>query len=403
VRQVIRGSMRGAGLLALALVASCAAPGPAAQEERQEGAGHPDAVVSVTPANGSASVPTDATILVAAQGGALKSVQVRTGSGPVAGVLSADGTQWRSGKTIAPGTTYEVRAVAVNPDGRPTETVSSFSTVKAAERFAIKDMLPNKDFTGLTVGIGMPVMIRFDRPITDRVSVERNLVVRASRPVVGAWHWVDDEAVHFRPKRYWPAHTDVRVEARLAGVRGGDGLYGKQDYTLNFAIGRAQITSGSVKTHHLKVERDGKVIRTIPMSAGKGGVLKYHTTSGVHLAMSREPVTVMTSPDAAPGQPGYYQTTVYDAVRISNSGEYVHGAPWSVGSQGNANVSHGCVNISAENARWFRETTLIGDPIIITGSPRQLEPLNGWGHWQNDWEQWLKSSSLKGFTAESSV
>ena len=91
----------------------------------------------------------------------------------------------------------------------------------------------------------------------------------------------------------------------------------------------------------------------MPMSAGQGGDWKYYTTSGIHLAMSREPVTVMTSPGIGPGSAGYYQLTVYNTVRISNSGEYVHSAPWSVGSQGYANVSHGCVNVSPENAAWF--------------------------------------------------
>ena len=130
------------------------------------------------------------------------------------------------------------------------------------------------------------------------------------------------------------------------------------------------------------MKRNGKVIRRMPMSAGQGGVWKYYTTSGVHLAMSREPVTVMTSPGIGPGSAGYYQLTVYNTVRISNSGEYIHSAPWSVGSQGYSNVSHGCVNVSPDNAKWFIDNTLIGDPIIITGSPRPLEPTNGWGHWQ---------------------
>jgi lipoprotein-anchoring transpeptidase ErfK/SrfK len=138
----------------------------------------------------------------------------------------------------------------------------------------------------------------------------------------------------------------------------------------------------------------------MPMSAGQGGAWKYYTTSGVHLAMSREPVTVMTSPGIGPGSAGYYQMTVYNTVRISNSGEYIHSAPWSVGSQGYSNVSHGCVNVSPDNAKWFIDNTLIGDPIIITGSPRKLEPTNGWGHWQEDWKEWLKWSSVKHFKTE---
>jgi lipoprotein-anchoring transpeptidase ErfK/SrfK len=418
VRQAIRGSTYGPGLLALALVVSCPAAGAAAgtggatEPPGGTGLAAPQAVrekpaVMMMPSDGSEGVPTDTTVLVGVRGGTLKKVTVRAVKGSkgssgaaLPGVLSADGTQWRSRGTAAPGTTYEVTVLAADPEGGTTESTGSFTTVRADGGFAVQSLLPHKDYTGLTVGVGMPIMITFDRDVTDRLSVERNLLLRTSKPVHGAWHWFDDRNVHFRPKKFWPAHTRVRLEARLSGVRGGEGLYGRRNHVLDFRIGRSQITSGSVGTHRLTVRRDGEEIREIPMSAGQGGAWKYHTTSGVHLAMSREPVTIMVSPGIGPGQPGYYRKTVYNTVRISNSGEYVHSAPWSVGSQGRANVSHGCVNVSPANARWFIDNTLIGDPIIITGSPRELEPTNGWGHWQEDWAQWTRWSTLKGFTTE---
>ncbi|WP_113700714.1 L,D-transpeptidase [Nonomuraea lactucae] len=380
------------GLLALSLLVACSGSGVPQGSAKPSA---PDVTVAVVPVDRTGNVPTDETVVVAAHGGTLKSVRVTAKHGDLPGVISADGTRWRSNRTARPGTTYTVTSVAVNADGRQRQASSTFSTVKASTAFDIEQLTPSKDYTGLTVGVGMPIMIAFDRPITDRVSVERNLTVRSSKPVHGAWHWFDDRHIDFRPDEYWPAHTKVRLEARLAGVRGGEGMYGKRDVTLDFRIGRSQITKGTIQSHVLNVVRDGRKIRTMPMSAGQGGVWKYHTTSGVHLAMSREPVTVMTSPGIGPGQAGYYQLTVYNTVRISNSGEYVHSAPWSVGSQGNSNVSHGCVNISPANAAWFIKNTLIGDPIIITGSPRPLEPTNGWGHWQENWKQWLQWSSLK--------
>lgn len=359
------------------------------------GAGAPQASVAILPLDRAADVPTGQAVTVAAHGGTLKDVTVRGRSGELPGALSADRTRWRSTATARPGTTYTVTAAAVNADGRRTERTSTFTTAKAAGTFDIERIVPNRNETGLTVGVGMPIMITFDRPVADRVSVERHLLVRSSRPVEGAWHWFDDRHVDFRPRTYWPARTDVRVEANLAGVHGGKGLYGKRNLTLDFRVGRSQITKGSVDEHVLVVRRDGRKVREMPMSAGRGGQWKYHTTSGIHLAMSREPVTIMTSPGIGPGSPGYYRMTVYNTVRISNSGEYVHSAPWSVGSQGHANVSHGCVNISPANAAWFIRNTLIGDPIVITGSPRPLEPLNGWGHWQETWKQWLRWSALK--------
>lgn len=407
----IRGSSRGAGLLALALVTVSCSGSSAVQEGRTPQESRPvtsstttsAAAVTVAPLDRARGVATDTPILVAAQGGTLKKVVVRAvkgASGSLPGILSADGTQWRSRGTTAPGASYEVSVTAVSPGGAVTQKVSSFSTVKGGEVFEIENLMPGRDTTGLTVGVGMPVMITFDRPVTDRVSIERNLFVRTSRPVTGAWHWFDDRNVHFRPRNFWPSNTKVRVEARLAGVRGGPGLYGAANRAVNFKVGRSQITRGSVLSHHLTVRREGRVVREIPMSAGQGGTWKYHTTSGVHLAMSRENVTVMTSPGIGPGSAGYYQLTVYDTVRISNSGEYIHSAPWSVGSQGYSNVSHGCVNVSPGNAKWFLDNTLIGDPIIITGSPRILEPTNGWGHWQESWRQWLKWSSLKHFSTD---
>ncbi|MFI6786434.1 Ig-like domain-containing protein [Nonomuraea sp. NPDC050383] len=382
-----------AGLLALSLLTACTAT--TATRQAVKPAAAPAVSVAVIPGDRARDVPTEEPVVVAADAGRLTSVHVTSDQGRLTGVISADGTRWRSNQTARPGTKYTVRTVAVNADGRRKESTSTFTTVKAAQTFDIEYITPNSNDTGTTVGVGMPIMITFDKPITDRVAIERNLTVQSSKPVQGAWHWFDDRHVDFRPTEYWPAYTKVRLDARLAGVRGGEGMYGKRDVRLDFRIGREQITRGTTQNHVLTVRRDGKVIRTMPMSAGQGGAWKFYTTSGIHLAMSREAMTVMTSPGIGPGESGYYQLTVYDTVRISNSGEYVHSAPWSVGAQGNSNVSHGCVNVSPENAKWFVDNTLIGDPIIITGSPRVLEPTNGWGHWQENWKEWLKWSSIK--------
>ncbi|MEV0149951.1 MULTISPECIES: Ig-like domain-containing protein [unclassified Nonomuraea] len=381
------------GLLSLSLLTACTAT--TATKQAVKPAAAPAVSVAVVPGDRARDVQTEEPVVVAADAGRLTSVHVTSDQGDLPGVISADGTRWRSNQTARPGTKYTVRTVAVNADGKRKETTSTFTTVKATQTFDIEYITPNSTDTGTTVGVGMPIMITFDKPITDRVAIERNLTVQSSKPVQGAWHWFDDRHVDFRPTEYWPARTKVRLDARLAGVRGGEGMYGKRDVRLDFRIGREQITRGTTQNHVLTVKRDGKVIRTMPMSAGQGGAWKFYTTSGIHLAMSREPVTVMTSPGIGPGESGYYQLTVYNTVRISNSGEYVHSAPWSVGAQGNSNVSHGCVNVSPENAKWFLDNTLIGDPIIITGSPRVLEPTNGWGHWQENWKEWLKWSSIK--------
>ncbi|GII60015.1 hypothetical protein Skr01_01000 [Sphaerisporangium krabiense] len=396
----IRVVALGAGALALTLASGCGSSGTD-KDRAAENRG--DVAVSVSPADRAAQVAPELPVTVGAVNGALRSVSVQAVSRntQVEGVLSADRTQWRSKRPMAPGETYRVTAEAVGRGGDTRKVTSEFTTIKASKVYAVDKLIPSKDSTGLTVGVGMPIILTFDQPIADRVSVERNLMVQASRPIEGAWHWFDEKTVSFRPRQWWPAHTKVKVIARLAGVRGGPGMYGGQDYVREFEIGRAQISHADTSSHQMTVRREGQVIRTVPLSAGRGGDMKYYTTNGIHLAMSREDVTTMTSPDAGPGSPGYYSMTVYDTVRISDTGEYVHGAPWSVGSQGNSNVSHGCINISPSNAKWFKETTLIGDPIIVSGSPRPLDPANGWGHWQETWPQWLRWSGLRsGFTTE---
>jgi lipoprotein-anchoring transpeptidase ErfK/SrfK len=143
------------------------------------------------------------------------------------------------------------------------------------------------------------------------------------------------------------------------------------------------------------VKRDGKTVQTMRISAGKATTREYTTTSGVHLTMERGNPVTMISPGKKKGDPGYYKEVVNHAVRISNSGEYVHSAPWSVGSQGRANVSHGCVNARPDQAKWFYENFHRGDVVKITGTTRDLEWNNGWGYWQLSFKQWKKGSALE--------
>ncbi|GII90188.1 hypothetical protein Ssi02_04190 [Sinosporangium siamense] len=387
----------------MALIASCAVGGAGEESGDGKAPTTAEAAISVVPSGRVGPVTPDTTVLISTYGGTLTAVTVRAAGGrgeAVKGVLSADRTQWRSSRSMAPGTTYTVSATAANPSGKATKVDSTFSTVKSTAPFAIKDITPTK---GETVGVGMPIMITFDREVNNRVDVERNLRVVTSKRVEGAWHWVDGTTVHFRPREYWPSNTKVKLIGQLRGVEVDNGRYATQDFTHEFAVGRTQVSTVNTDTHMMKVRRNGRVIRNFGISAGRGGVTKYYTTNGKHIAMSMEPVVIMDSSTVGcgPGCPGYYRQTVYSNVRISNSGEYVHGAPWSVGSQGSANVSHGCVNVAPENARWFMRNTLRGDPINVTGSPRELEPFNGWGQWQMPWHRWVKGSAVSlGFDTE---
>ncbi|RFS85439.1 hypothetical protein D0T12_10405 [Actinomadura spongiicola] len=354
-----------------------------------------DAVrLTVSPVGGGGAFRPDVPIAVQADRGTIENVTVSAAGGAVDGELNADRTRWRSRWTLTPGQTYTVGATAVGADGRTRTVGSRFTTAQVTKTNKMTVEAPyNKE----TVGVGMPIIMRFDQAVQDRRAVEQALEVRSDKTVEGAWHWFDDKEVVFRTRKYWPAHTKVTLRAHLSGVRTGGDVYGGRNYALDFRIGDSHISTAGEDTHKMVVRVNGKKVRTIPTSMGKGGVRKFTTTNGVHLTMEKEDPTVMTSDwmGVSPGSPGGYSLTVYKSVRISESGEYVHSAPWSVGSQGRRNVSHGCINISPSNAKWFYGLAQRGDVVTVTGSNRELEPDNGWGYWQLKWNDWVKGSALK--------
>lgn len=385
----VRGRRTAAVLVGASMVAAAAACSGGGEQDGD------DAVrLTVSPAGGGGALRPDSPIAVQAQRGTIENVTVSTEGSAVEGDLAADRTRWRSRWTLEPGQAYTIGATAIGTDGR-TRTVSSrFTTAEVKQTNEVKIEAP---YDKETVGVGMPIIMQFDQPVKDRKAVERALEVRSDKTVEGAWHWFGDQEVVFRTKKYWPAHTKVTFTAHLSGVRTGGDVYGGKNYSLGFKIGDSHISTAGEDTHEMVVKVNGKKVRTIPTSMGKGGVRKYTTTNGVHLTMAKEDPTVMTSEwmGVSPGSPGGYSLTVYKSVRISESGEYVHSAPWSVGSQGEENVSHGCINISPSNAKWFYGMAQRGDVVTVTGSDRELEPDNGWGYWQLKWNDWVKGSALR--------
>lgn len=372
------------GGAAMVLVAGCGGGGDASVSSGKE------QPVTITPANGTGTVRPDSPIEVKASGAKLQNVTVQGGGTAVAGQMSDGGKRWRSGRALTPGAQYTV-TVQARRDGKTITTTSSFKTVKT-ETFSIADVTPG--LKGEKVGVGMPIMVKFSRAVTDKAAVERALKVTAQRPVEGAWRWMAPDQVIYRTKTYWPANQKVRFTAALAGVQGAKGVYGAKDADHTIQIGAAQITTGDISKHRMTVTRDGKKLRTVPFSAGNGQTREYTTTSGEHVLMEKGNPVKMISPGRQKGDPGYYETTVNYAVRFSNSGEYAHAAPWSVGSQGNANVSHGCLNLSPENAKWYYDVMQRGDVIKLTGSDRQVEYDNGWSFMQMPFDQWKKGSAL---------
>ncbi|WP_233526312.1 L,D-transpeptidase [Actinomadura spongiicola] len=385
-RLVLTGGA-GAAVLAVGGVTGCAIGG-----EGKLASGDAADAVTITPANGTAQVRPDGTIEVKLSDGKLQNVTVQGQGATITGKFDGGRRTWRSTRTLTPGTSYTVTAQA-RDDGKTRTVTSSFTTLKADKTLSIVDVTPN--VKGEKVGIGMPIIVRFDRPVANKAAVERTLRVTPDKPVEGSWRWISADQVVYRTKTYWQPHQTVRFHASLAGVNAGGGVYGAEDEQATLTIGAAQVTTGDIDGHHMTVTRDGKKLRTVPFSAGNGQTREYTTTSGVHLLMEKGNPVTMTSPGRKPGDAGYYKQVVNYAVRFSNSGQYVHSAPWSVGSQGSVNVSHGCLNVSPANAKWFYDVMQRGDVLKLTGTNREFEPDNGWGFWQLSYDEWRQGSALR--------
>jgi lipoprotein-anchoring transpeptidase ErfK/SrfK len=378
----------------MALAGSQGGAGTATGTEGTAGAAAQAAArVVISPRDGAEDARPDRPIKVRAVGGTIRSVSVQAKGAKIEGDLKAGRTMWTSRWTLDPETRYEVTATVVAHNGTTTTAKSGFTTLEPRQTIAASAQAP---FDREKVGIGMPVILNFDRPVYNQAAVERALEVRSSTPVEGAWRWAGRQQVIYRTKKYWPANTKVTVIAHMSGVRAAKNVYGTRDLKLRFTVGDAHVSTAGAKTYKMTVKKNGKTIRTMPISMGKATKRAYTTTSGIHLTMEKAYHVVMDSATVGipKGHPDYYKLDVYQTVRISNSGEFTHSAPWSVADQGKRNVSHGCVNLSPKNAAWFYKFSQRGDIYKITGTDRELEWNNGWGYWQLSWNQWKKGSAL---------
>nr|WP_232831973.1 Ig-like domain-containing protein [Nocardiopsis sp. FIRDI 009] len=371
--------------------------------------------ITVTPAPGETSVPPNTPVRVSVEDGTVTDVRIEqvaheelAGSGTARTVSAGDGeetsaaaegefgadrTLWVSDWNLRPGALVRVYATAEDGTGRETEVVSQFSTadVDGEHRLELAANLPR---TGDVVGVGMPVVVTFDQPVEYKRQVENSMEVTSEEVTEGAWNWLDDETAVFRPREYWEPHQSVSVDLRLAGVEAAEGVYGTRDRRIEFEVGRELVATMHVPDHRMEVAVDGETVRTIPVSNGKGLRRFNTTTSGIHVTMEKYATLVMDSATVGipKGSPGYYRLDVDWAVRTSNSGEFVHAAPWNAGNLGRANASNGCTNMSVADARWFYERSLMGDLLVTTGTSRELEWDNGWGFYQRSWEEWLEHS-----------
>ena len=223
--------------------------------------------------------------------------------------------------------------------------------------------------SGATVGVGEPIIVNFARPIADQAMAEQAIHVSSDPPVSGKFYWLTPSQVRWRPLSFWPAHTAVHVDA--AGT------------LENFVTGDSLIATADDATHQLTVTRNGAVVQTFPMSMGMaaGG---HQTPNGTYYVLDKKAKVVMDSSTygVPVNSPYGYKVDVEDAVQFDNSGDFVHSAPWSVADQGKRDVSHGCINISPTNAKWFFANFGAGDPIVVKNSVGTYSKNDGSNDWQ---------------------
>ncbi|WP_026129606.1 L,D-transpeptidase [Nocardiopsis prasina] len=419
MKRRIASSRTAAAAAALVFLAAACTPegGDGPGGTAAPGEDEPGPEVEVTPEPGATEIPPNTPIRVEAVDGTLTDVRVHqetegeVASGdakevadtgvegeeedpfPVTGTLNEAGDAWVSDWNLRPASSVRVFVTAADEEGEETEVVSEFTTM-GAEADQRLELVSNFPSEGDVVGVGMPVIVNFDRAVTNKEQVENSIQVTAEEETEGAWNWVTDEMAVFRPKEYWDPYQEVTVDLRLAGVESSEGVYGVEDHRVRFEVGRELVSTMHVPDHEMTVSIDGETVRTIPVSNGSAEERFNTTTSGVHLTMEKYQALVMDSATVGipEGSPGYYRLDVDWAVRTSNSGEFTHAAPWNAGNIGSANTSNGCTNMTMEDARWFHNQALMGDILETTGTERDLEWDNGWGFYQRSWEEWLANS-----------
>jgi lipoprotein-anchoring transpeptidase ErfK/SrfK len=243
--------------------------------------------------------------------------------------------------------------------------------------------------------VGQPLVVEFDHPIADKAAAEKALEVTTSPEQVGAWYWISPTEVHYRPQTYWQPGTTITLTANTFGVDLGKGTFGQSNRTETIHVHDSWIAKANGATEQMDIFHNGDLVKTMPISLGSPG---HPSHSGPHVISDKQPSIIMDSCSygVCKGQPGYYREKVNLDLRISNDGEFVHSAPWSVGQQGDSNVSHGCVNLSPANARWFYNHFSIGDVVEISNSGGPPLPIwDRYGDWELDWTKWQSGSALR--------
>ncbi|MBB5828624.1 L,D-transpeptidase [Micromonospora carbonacea] len=383
-----------AGLLAavLALTSACT-DGEGGKPSSWQGGGEsaPKAAATITePAADAKDVPASTGITFTTKEAEDTAVELKDSAGaPVAGALAADGKSWLPKGALKYGETYTATVTATGDDGKPAQATSTFTTMaKPGNQVRVSSFLGDDQ----VVGVGMPLIVKFSRAIPEdyRDDVQRRMTVTSTPAQEGIWHWVSPTEIRYRPKEFWKAGSTISYRVQAGGLPLGDGWYGRADLTVDIKTGPAVIMTVDNKTKRMTVTKDGKVIKTIPVSLGKKST---PSSSGTMVVIEKLRKTVFDTFEELGPEDGY-RTKIDYAQRLTWGGEFIHAAPWSEGQQGSVNVSHGCVNVSMKNGAWLFDNTRVGDPITVKGTERKLANGNGWTDWNMSWDEYVKGSAL---------
>jgi lipoprotein-anchoring transpeptidase ErfK/SrfK len=334
----------------------------------------------------------DTPVSVSVAHGTLTHVIFRARGGrPERGHFNAGRTSWKA-PVLDQGTRYVVRATAADANGMVSHRRFSFSTAAlTSSQQTFPSIYPTK---GQVVGVGMPVIVTFDVPVTHKAAFERRMKVTSKPRQNGSWYWMSDTVAHWRPQHYWKPGTKVHVAINVKSVNAGHGIYGQVDQRRNFTVGDSIILKTNLKTDRMRVFINHKMVKSIAVTGGQPG---FDTRSGTKLVMEKYYSVEMRGESIGinPGSPSYFDIpNVMYAERVTNSGEFFHAAPWSTYAQGSYNVSHGCVGMSTADAYWLYQRTHIGDVVTVQGNHRPLEWGNGWTDWNVSWPTFQKGSAL---------
>ncbi|MFJ4522335.1 Ig-like domain-containing protein [Streptomyces sp. NPDC088810] len=361
-----------------------------------------EAQITITPKDGSNNASINNSAVVAVRKGTLTGVTMTTQDGKaVAGQLSADKKSWKPSVQLERSTTYKLAAEAKDSEGRIAHENATFTTVSPANSF-IGSFTPDN---GSTVGVGMPVSINFDKAITNKAAVQKGITVSTSSGQEVACHWFNANRMDCRPEEYWKEGSTVTLKLALDGVEGAAGVHGVQQKTVTFHIGRNQVSYVDAQTHQMKITQDGKVVKTIPISAGAPDNKTYE---GQMVISEKFKQTRMNGATVgfkdSDGKGEYDIKDVPHAMRLTTSGTFIHGNYWGAPSVfGSVNTSHGCVGLQDKKgandpstpAAWFFDHSLIGDVVVVqhTGD-KTVSPDNGLNGWNMDWAQWKVGSAV---------